>query len=164
LKSDKYRLVLRKSNKYVTAQLVKYSETSDQTIVSAFSKELGKFGFIGTKNIPSCYLTGYLLGKRALSKGIKEAIADIGIQTPHHKSRLFATVKGIIDSGLVVPFDAEVLPNENMFTGKTIEEYAKLLGEKSKEKFSAYVKSGFDPKNMVNLFNAAKKKIDENKV
>ena len=52
-----------------------------------------------------------------------------------------------------------------MITGKTIEDYAKKLDkEKADKKFSAYLKQGFDPKNMVNAFNAAKKKIDESKV
>jgi len=165
LKSEKHRIVIRKSNKYINAQLVKYSTHGDETVVSAFSRELNKLGFVGTKNIPSCYLTGYLLGKKALSKGLKEAIVDIGIQTPQHKSRLFAMVKGILDTGLAVPFDVKALPTENMLSGKTIEDYAKSLDkEKFEKKFSAYLKQGFDPKNMVNAFNTTKKKIDENKV
>ncbi|MEK6973059.1 MAG: 50S ribosomal protein L18 [archaeon] len=165
LKSEKHRLVLRKSNKYVSAQLVKYSRNGDETIVAAFSKELNGFGFKGNKNIPSCYLTGYLLGKRAIAKGVNEAIVDIGIQTPHHKSRLFAIVKGLLDSGMAIPVDVIVLPTEDMYSGKTIENYAKALDkEKLEKRFSEYLKQGLDPKNIVNVFNASKKKIDESKV
>ena len=90
---------------------------------------------------------------------------DIGIQTPHHKSRLFAIVKGLLDSGMAIPVDVIVLPTEDMYSGKTIENYAKALDkEKLEKRFSEYLKQGLDPKNIVNVFNASKKKIEESKV
>ena len=44
LKSKKPRLVVRKSLKHVRAQIIKYSPKGDETLVSATSEELKKFG------------------------------------------------------------------------------------------------------------------------
>src|SRR3989344_8275334 len=76
LKSRTLRLVIRKSDKFISAQLVNYADNGDKTLASAHSSELEGLGWKhGAKNTSAAYLTGLLLGRRA---GGKEAILDIG--------------------------------------------------------------------------------------
>lgn len=100
LKSGKPRLVVRKSNRNVLVQLVVFNEKGDETVASAITSDLKKFGFEGKCNTPSAYLTGLLAGKRALKKGFKEFISDIGLNTPSKGSVVFSAVKGAVDAGL----------------------------------------------------------------
>lgn len=162
LKSKKTRLVVRISNKQVRAQLVNYSRDGDETIVSANSNELNKFGFMQSKNIPASYLTGYLLGKKGLKNKVKEAILDTGLRVPVKKGRLFAVQKGAIDAGLRALGSAEEFPSEERISGKDIEGFAqKLSGEEFKRMFGGYKKKGFDVKHLSNLFKKTKEEIDK---
>jgi len=64
----KYRLVVRFSNKFVSAQIVKATIKGDETICSANSRELIKHGLaVGLKNYPACYCTGLLIARRLLT-------------------------------------------------------------------------------------------------
>jgi len=158
-------LVIRKTNKYVLAQFVYPTPVGDYTLVSAHSKELVKlFGWkAGTKNTPAAYLVGLLAGLRASKLGIKEAVPDIGLHRPVKGSKIFAVIKGVIDSGVKVPVDQEMLPSDDRLRGVTIAEYAKMLSEKDPEKFnrqfSALLKAGFDPRNIVEHFEQVKNYI-----
>jgi large subunit ribosomal protein L18 len=71
-------------------------------------------------NVPAAYLTGLLAGKKAKRLNVNEAILDIGLQNSTKGSRIYAAVKGIIDSGVNVPHDVEMLPKEDRLTGKHI--------------------------------------------
>lgn len=75
--SPKYRLVVRFSNKYVLAQIVKATLKGDITICQAHSKELIKHGLsIGLKNYSAAYCTGLLVGRRLLQDlGLDEIYA-----------------------------------------------------------------------------------------
>jgi large subunit ribosomal protein L18 len=79
LSSNKLRLVIRKSLKNITSQLVGYDINGDQVVLGASSKELEKeFNWkFNRSNIPAAYLTGLLLGVKAKKKGIKKAILDM---------------------------------------------------------------------------------------
>lgn len=119
LSARKPRLVVRKTNRTVIAQVVEYSAFGDKTICSAVSRELKKLGVkTGSMNITSAYLTGYLCAKRAQKKKINETILDIGIYSPVHGSRVFACLKGAIDAGLKIPAGEEVFPKENRIKGE----------------------------------------------
>jgi large subunit ribosomal protein L18 len=121
------RIVVRKTNKHIIVQVVNYSENGDSIVVTANSSQLKKLGWnFATGNLPAAYLTGLLAGRSALSKNIKNAIVDLGLQTPSHGSRLYAAVKGVIDAGLEVPCSEEALPGEDRISGKHIVEYAKV--------------------------------------
>jgi large subunit ribosomal protein L18 len=100
LKSRKPRLVVRKSNRSVLVQLIVFNEKGDETIACASSFDLKKFGFEGKCNSPSAYLAGFLAGKRALKKGLREFVADIGLNSPTKGSVVFSAVRGALDSGL----------------------------------------------------------------
>jgi large subunit ribosomal protein L18 len=160
LLSGKPRAVVRFTNKHVIAQMVEYSPKGDVTKASAHSKELAKFGWKGgTSNLCAAYLVGYLLGKRALEKGISEAVLDLGLLHPIAGGKAFAALKGIIDAGLEVPANEEVFPSMERIRGEHIAEYAKLLGEEKQKRFSDYLKRGLDPEKLPEHFDEVLAKI-----
>ncbi|MHA2081022.1 MAG: 50S ribosomal protein L18 [Candidatus Thorarchaeota archaeon] len=121
LLSRRPRLVVRKSNTNTIVQIVNASVVGDLTVASAISTELGGHGWTaGTGNIPAAYLTGFLAGLRAKSRGVKEAILDVGLNPPVKGSRVYAALKGAVDAGLDVPHNPEVLPNESRVSGEHI--------------------------------------------
>jgi len=71
--SPKYRLVVRLSNKDVTAQIAFATLTSDVILSAAYSHELSTYGAniytgCGQKNYAAAYATGLLLARRVLTK------------------------------------------------------------------------------------------------
>jgi large subunit ribosomal protein L18 len=152
IKSKKIRIVIRKTNKKIIAQAIKFNLIGDETLAQATSTELDKYGFYGTNNTPSAYLTGLLLGKRMKEK---EAILDIGRKKPSHGGVIFACLKGLIDAGINIPYSKEALPKEERINGKIIEEYAK----ENKQNFSEYEKKGIIQINLA--FEKTKKEIEK---
>jgi large subunit ribosomal protein L18 len=115
LKSKKPRLALRKTNKYIIAQIVVSETAQDKIVFGITSKDLLAKGWpkenIGSlKSLPAAYLTGFLLGKKAAGK-VKEAILDIGLHRNIKQSRIYAAVKGFVDAGIKVPCNPESLPS-----------------------------------------------------
>lgn len=144
------RLVVRRTNKNIIAQIVEYSENGDHVIVTANSSDLKKNGWkYATANLPAAYLTGMLVAQYAKKKGVEKAIVDFGLQSPKAKSRLYATVKGAIDNGLDIPASEEVFPNPERISGKHIAAYAK------DGKFKV------EPSDIENVFNDMKKKLSK---
>ena len=119
LLSKKPRLIVRKTNKRVLAQVVTFEPAGDKTQCAAASSELKKFGWTAsTSNIPSAYLTGYLCGLLAGKKKISEAVLDTGIHSTVHGGKIFACLKGFIDAGIKVKADELIFPKEERITGK----------------------------------------------
>jgi large subunit ribosomal protein L18 len=132
LLSRRSRLVVRKTNTSTIVQIVNASVVGDSTVASAISTELGDHGWTaGTGNIPAAYLTGFLVGLRAKSRGVKEAILDVGLNPPVKGSRVYAALKGAVDAGLDVPHNPEVLPDESRVTGEHIVASYDHFGDKS---------------------------------
>lgn len=116
LKSKSLRLVVRKSNKHLLAQLIMYGDKGDVVIKSVSSKHLNKFGWnLASSNVPAAYLVGLLIGKE--SKG-KEAVLDLGLQSPKSGSKIFAVLKGAVEGGLKINYSENVLPSEERISGK----------------------------------------------
>jgi large subunit ribosomal protein L18 len=167
LKSRKLRLVIRASNKHIIAQIVKSTLKGDQILAAAYSKELNsKFGWkTNSGNMPTAYLTGYLIGIRGKNLKLDEMILDLGLF--YHRNRVLAVVKGVLDAGLEVPHRDTFFPDniEERVKGKHIEEYAKKLKEEQPEKYETFF-SGYLNKNKVNplkfnqLFNNMLKTIE----
>ncbi|MCR6668404.1 MAG: 50S ribosomal protein L18 [archaeon YNP-LCB-003-016] len=162
--SRKPRLVVRKTNMYVIAQIAEAKINGDEIIVSAHSKELRKYGWkYSCKNTPACYLLGLLVGYRAVKSGVKEAILDIGLHRPTKGARVFAVAKGALDAGLNIPISEEKIPSEERIRGEHIKEYAeKLLSENQEEynrRFSNYMKMKVKPEDITEEFEKVKKKI-----
>ena len=121
LLSRQPRLVVRKTNSNTIVQIVNASVVGDSTVASAISSELSEHGWAaGTGNIPAAYLTGLLAGLRAKSRGVKEAVLDVGLNPPVKGSRVYAALKGAVDAGLDVPHNPEVLPDDSRISGEHI--------------------------------------------
>jgi large subunit ribosomal protein L18 len=127
-------LVIRKSLKNTIAQLVEYHDNGDKILLSASTKELEKnFSLKSSKkNIPAAYLLGLLVGKKALAKGIKKVIIDIGLYRSVKGSRLYAVLKGALDAGLDIPHNKEVLPSQDRLEGKHITAHYQKLNKQYK--------------------------------
>jgi large subunit ribosomal protein L18 len=169
IKSKKIRVVIRASLNHIEVQFIKSKFGGDEIITSANSKELNQnFNWkANTGNIPASYLTGYLAGLRAKKAGIKEAILDLGIF--YHKNRVLAASKGIIDTGMNVPYSDKFFPEslENRYNGSHIEDYAKFLKkeqpEKYQEVFSGYIKKKkINPENFTEIFKNTFETIKSN--
>ncbi len=165
LKSGKIRFVARPSNKQVLVQFVESKIGGDQTFIQVSSNDLKKHGWdVATSNLPAAYLTGYLAGKKAIKAKIKEAILDVGTFTVNPGTRLFATLKGVVDAGIEVPYNERMIPSEERIRGEHIKEHAKLLAKEDKEKydiiFSKYLAANKKPEDLPKLFEATKSKID----
>lgn len=159
---DKARLVVRITNNHIIAQIVKIAPGGDETIISAHSNELKQMGWLGsTKNSSAAYLTGFLCGRKALAAQVNEAVLDIGLRSPTRGTKVFAALKGAVDSGLYIPHGESVLPDDERIRGEHIVHYAESLSEEElKQKFGAYLKNGLSPKDLPEHFEKTKQKID----
>jgi large subunit ribosomal protein L18 len=141
--------------------VLKPTPTGDVVIASAHSRELEKQGWKGTlNNLPACYLTGILLGKKALGKGVKNAVLYTG--KDHFTSRVAACLKGIVEGGVSMPVSEESLPAQERITGQHIAEYAGTLKENQEEynsRFSALLKNGLSPEDYPSHFQEIKSSL-----
>ena len=158
------RLVARKTGRHVIVQLVKPTVNGDQVVTAAHSRELGKkYGWLGDLNsLPASYLTGLLCGYRAVAGGVSEAVLDMGLQAPSRGSRVFAALKGVLDAGVDVPHDEEVLPDESRVKGQHIADYAEELSSEPEiysRMFSGYISRGFSPQKTPDHFSSVREKI-----
>jgi large subunit ribosomal protein L18 len=135
LEGNMPRIVVRKTNRYVIAQLVESREAQDKTICLANSKELVKYGWpekYSIKNITACYLTGMLLGKKMLNGEHKEAILDMGLIRSTKGNKIYAALKGVLDAGVSIPCSKEIFPSEARIMGEHINKDIKTIFEKVK--------------------------------
>ena len=124
LKSEKPRLVVRKSSASIYAQIVEYDPNGDKVLVAASSADLKKAGWKHSgKNIPAAYLIGSLVAKRAISKNVKEVVLDIGRYPATKGNKIFACLKGAVDSGLHVPHSNTIFPSKERLEGKHINDH-----------------------------------------
>ncbi|AAL63947.1 50S ribosomal protein L18 [Pyrobaculum aerophilum] len=166
LLSKKPRLVVRKTNKHIIAQIVVAKPQGDVTIVGADTRILAKFGWRGDENnVAAAYLLGLVVGYKARARRVEEAILDIGLHRPAPGARVFAVLKGALDAGLKIPHGEEVLPDEDRIKGKHVAEYAEKLKEENPEaykaRFSRYLQRGLEPEKLPEHFEEVKKKIVE---
>jgi large subunit ribosomal protein L18 len=159
-------VTVKVSDQNVAAQILKPTPTGDLVIASAHSRELEKQGWKGAhNNLPACYLTGMLMAKKALEKGVKDAVLYIG--KDHFTSRVAACMKGIVDGGVLMPISEESLPEEERISGQHIADYAGALKENQEEynsRFSAILKAGLSPEDYPSHFEEIKSKISGGKL
>ena len=150
LLSNKPRLVIRRSLNKIISQIIEYHPKGDRTLVSCSSNELMKYGWKGgLKNTPAAYLSGLLIGKKAVEKGIKEVTPDIGFHTPNKGSVIFALLKGAKNSGLKIDINEAVLPSESRLSGQHIADYSNI----NDKVFKSY---RINPEDLVKHFNEIK--------
>ncbi len=153
LRSGKCRMVVRKGGNNTLIQLVAHNEMGDITLVSANSLELKKFGYSGsTGNTPAAYLAGVLFGIRALKNGFNDGVLDLGLNTSSKGSRVYAALKGALESGFAIPHDERPLPSSERINGEHIASYAR----DNAAKFSRY---GTDPTQLAEHVHTVKKNI-----
>jgi large subunit ribosomal protein L18 len=139
LTSMKARVVVRFTNQKVIGQVVEFSPKGDLVKVGVSSDGIKKLGWVGsTANSPAAYLTGFSLGKKAVAAGIKEAILDTGFRSPANKGKVYAFLKGVIDSGLEIPHgDNDIFPSEKRISGQHLKNDAKETFTKVKQALSS---------------------------
>ncbi len=149
--SGRPRLVARNTGKNVVAQIIVAKPHGDEVSVTAHSRELRKYGWKApTGNIPAAYLTGLLCGLKAKATGVEEAILDIGLIAPTKGAKIFATLSGVLDAGVVVPHDETKMVTERI-EGKHIAAYGKSLQDDSEvysAKFSKYTGQKLPPEKL----------------
>jgi large subunit ribosomal protein L18 len=160
--SGKPRLVSRSSGRNVVVQIVVAKPHGDEVLAAAHSRELKKaYGWkASTSNVPAAYLTGLLCGLKAKSKGVEEAVLDIGLVAPAKGSKVFAALGGVLDAGVAVPHDEEKLVEERV-NGEHIAAYGKSLSGDSEaysSMFSKYLEQKIAPEKLPEHF--AKVKAD----
>lgn len=156
VRSKTPRLVVRKSNKRIIAQVIEFSLKGDNTLATVDSNDLKKYKWYGTNNTPSAYLVGYLIGKKVAGQ---KCVLDIGRRHPSYGSVVFAVLKGAVDGGMNIPFDEKAVPTQERLTAKTLDDYAEKLGDKAKIVFSNYIKEGIMPGEFNKAFEKAKAEI-----
>ena len=118
LKSGKPRLVVRKSSKNISCQIISYDPKGDRVVAHADSRNLKGYGWNGhCGNVPAAYLTGMLCGTKAKAS-VKEAVADLGLYASVKGSRLYAAIRGVSDAGISVPHSEDVMPPKDRIEGK----------------------------------------------
>ncbi|MHA1712557.1 MAG: 50S ribosomal protein L18 [Candidatus Ranarchaeia archaeon] len=162
------RVVVRGSLNHMRIQIADAKMVGDRILVSAHSSELRHFGWkYHTGNIPSAYLVGYLAGIRAQNSKTKidRVIADFGILSRTLGARIYASIKGLIDSGVAINCDEGMLPSDERIKGVHITEYAKKLHEENQElykrQFNVTLKKRANPLKMTEKVEAVKEAIEE---
>jgi len=122
LKGNYLRLVVRKTNKYITLQIVESEDAKDRILYAADTKKLLKYGWPenktgSLKSLSAAYLAGLLLGKKA--KEIKQTIIlDSGLIPNTTGSRVYAAVRGVSDSGVDIRYDEKAMPKKERIENK----------------------------------------------
>jgi large subunit ribosomal protein L18 len=152
------------SNENIMAQVLKPLAGGDSVVTAARSRELLNYGWKGSmKSIPTCYLTGLLLGIRTLERGMNNLILYTGKGS--FTSRVAACLKGLIDAGVSIPVSEASLPKIERINGGHIAQYAEVLKkdeEKYNSHFSSLLKNGWVPENYPNYFEEVKTRITKN--
>jgi len=119
LASGRSRAVVRCSGRRVRVAVVDFDPRGDRVLASADSSELGRIAFPATSlaSTPAAYLTGYLAGLRAKSRGADGAVLDAGLHHPTSGGRLAAALKGLLDAGLQIPHGGEKFPSPDRLGG-----------------------------------------------
>lgn len=136
--TPKYRLVVRISNKDITAQIVAAKIQGDVVICQANARELPRYGVkLGLTNYAASYCTGLLLARRILKQlkldstyegqkevdgeqfnvededdqpGALRAYLDVGLARTSTGARVFGVMKGACDGGIDIPHSTKRFP------------------------------------------------------
>lgn len=120
LRSDRPRAVVRVSNARIRVSLTVFDPVGDRVVAAADSSELSTIGFPtgSLRSTPAAYLTGYLAGLRAKRLGAGEAVLDVGLRAPSAGGRLLSALKGLLDSGVTVPYGTKAFPSADRLNGR----------------------------------------------
>ncbi len=135
LKGETPRIIFRRTNRYLISQYAESEEAQDKVVLGFNSKMLLDYGWpknsLGSlKSITAAYLLGVLMGKGI--KGKKTPIIDFGMTRNIHKSRAYAFLKGLIDSGVKIKHNEGIFPEENRIKGEHLKNKIQFQEIKSK--------------------------------
>ena len=139
LKSESPRIVFRKTNKYIISQYVTSRQAQDRIEIGMNSKHLMNYGwpkeFKGSlKSIPAAYFVGLLIGKKIIQKKLEHPIADFGMLSTLHKTKVYAFLKGLSDAGIKIKCKEETFPSEDRIKGKHMKKDFSEIFDKIKSK------------------------------
>ena len=104
-------MVVRKSNRFIQVQFIRFEQDGDKTILTFNAKVLAKlYKWPVKRNCWTAYLTGLHAGKKAIENGVTEAILDIGMYVQSNGGTIFAVLKGAIDAGMKMDADESKMP------------------------------------------------------
>jgi large subunit ribosomal protein L18 len=130
-------VTIKITNQNLIAQVLKPEIWRDRVKVSTHSRELRRYGWKGSLNsLPACFLVGTLLGRKALEKGVKNAVLYVGNKP--FTSRVAACATGIVHAGVNIPISSESFPSEHRLNGQHIADYAAKLREENIEKYNKH--------------------------
>lgn len=154
-------ITVKLSNQNIHCQLIQPAMKGDLVLAHASSKELEKHSWKGSaNNLSACYLVGYILGKKMLSKKLDSAILYTGKTS--FTSKVAACLKGISSAGVNVPLSEESLPDDNRINGGHISEIASSMkADKSNydKRFSKMIENNINPEQFSNHFEDVKNQI-----
>jgi large subunit ribosomal protein L18 len=132
--SNQIRLVIRKSLKNISAQMIQYDYKGDKVLISANTQELKKdYNYNYPKrNTTTAYLLGLLIATKSKNHGINSAILDIGLYPPTKGSILYAVLKGAVDAGLKIKHSPDIFPDDSRIKGLHLKNKIPLEDIKSK--------------------------------
>jgi len=167
--SKKYRLVARRTNAKIIAQIIYSTMTGDRVLCAADSTELKNHGLTaGLTNYASCYATGLLLSRRLLKQvglgdmygsnsdvngeyfnvddDVQEkrpfkALLDVGIARTTTGARVFGVLKGACDGGINVPHNTKRFPG---YSRAQVKQVVNKRGKKTDD--TERVEANFDAK------------------
>lgn len=139
LKSRSPRIVFRKTNRYVIAQYVETREAQDRVVFGMNSKKLIDYGWPkelknSLKSLPAAYLLGIVAGKKIIKEKLKTPILDLGMLRTVHKTKIYAFLKGIVDSGIEIKHKKSIFPDEEKIKGKNLKKDFSKTFDKIKSK------------------------------
>lgn len=157
------RVVVRRSNRIVIGQVVRYDPKGDRIVARADSKELVKLGWPARANRATAYLTGFLLGRKLDGKK-GSYILDIGLARSSSSSIPFAFGKGCADGGMNIKGTFSI--NDSFYNCTGLSKYAADMKKEDpdgyKNRFSSYIKDGIDPVSLGAKFASVKEKLLKN--
>lgn len=129
------RIVFRRSNRYLKSQYVTSKQAQDKIKINLNSNQLLKYGWPsnlkgGLKSTPAAYLLGFLMGKTILKEKLTKPIIDFGMLRMVYKSRTYAFIRGLNDSGIKINCKEEAFPSEDRIIGKHLKkDFSKTFEE-----------------------------------
>ncbi|MEM0124407.1 MAG: 50S ribosomal protein L18 [Candidatus Micrarchaeaceae archaeon] len=160
VKSGMLRVIIRKTNRRIIAQIAKYGEGGDIILKGVTSDMLKAYNWPARANKPTAYLTGLLLANVAGSLKGENFIIDAGLASFGRNSIGAAFAKGFIDGGMKL--SATLSIDEKAYNCDWLIAYAKSLmesdPERYKRQFSTYIKDG-TLENLKARFEEVKSKL-----
>ncbi|KAM0021148.1 putative ribosomal protein L5 eukaryotic/L18 archaeal [Helianthus debilis subsp. tardiflorus] len=174
--TPKYRYAVRFINKDITAQIISATIAGDIVLASAYAHELPHYGLkVGLTNYATAYCTRLLLARRVLKKlemdeeyqgNVDPSGEDYFVEPGESRSPFRALLDGALDGGLdsgkrFAGFDKDeksldVDVHRKCIYGGHVATYMNTLMEDEPEKyqthFSNYIKAGFEPDNLEEIY------------